>query len=74
MLGRAAATPAPARIACHASRLGPPPSLALPLLPPPLLQASPYRYGHIVETRVPASGAPTVEKHYTLGRASWELA
>ncbi len=44
-------------------------------LPPlPVLLRSPYRYGHIVETRIDKDGTPAVEKWYTIGRAAWEMA
>lgn len=35
---------------------------------------NPYRYGHIVETRITPTGSVKVEKWYTLGRAAFEMA
>jgi len=37
-------------------------------------QANPYDYGYIPEVVVKADGATEVMKHYSMGRATWELA
>lgn len=37
-------------------------------------QANPYNYGFIPEVTVKADGATEVVKHYSMGRATWELA
>lgn len=37
-------------------------------------QANPYAYGHIPEVTVNADGSTKVVKHYSMGRATWELA
>ncbi|KAI7839227.1 hypothetical protein COHA_007040 [Chlorella ohadii] len=34
---------------------------------------NPYKYGHIVEVKVSPTGNATPLKHYTLGRAAWEM-
>ena len=37
-------------------------------------QATPYGYGYPVEVTVGRDGRTSVKKHYSMGRASWELA
>jgi secreted PhoX family phosphatase len=37
-------------------------------------QATPYGYGYPVEVSVGRDGKTSVKKHYSMGRASWELA
>ncbi|OIP87929.1 MAG: hypothetical protein AUK37_00420 [Rhodobacterales bacterium CG2_30_65_12] len=37
-------------------------------------EANPYNYGYIPEVTVKADGSTEVVKHYSMGRATWELA
>lgn len=37
-------------------------------------EANPYHYGYIPEVTVKADGSTQVVKHYSMGRATWELA